>query len=254
MPRKGIGQRGLTWEIKTRPDIYHPYLAVRHELMAKRIKEAFTSIDILMEEVYRILDKYGVVSNLRTIYRAYAEELWKLAHKYGGKTLQIEAEGISIKYYIYGCDINILREIGGLFGLSVLVITKEMLVEELDKRRMHRIPSFDVALEGQVEIKALNTQYTVVVSELDLIHYLEGFLDLSPMDVDDTVELSLYVKFKKDGDYIVYERDTYSGLQEKPALYVVSKPSKYGIKFTIKQTSGVPKTFDYIFFRRRVAW
>lgn len=119
MPKRKVGKRGETWEIKTRPELLHPLLASKHEAMAKSISQAYFDIDSVYERVAEILDRNGVHTQARLLYRSYAEELWKLRQKYGGKTFELEAKAISYKYYHYGGEQEVMKEIANLFGVDI---------------------------------------------------------------------------------------------------------------------------------------
>jgi len=120
-PRKPVGRRAKIWEIKTRPELLHPVLERKHKQMAADIKEQFVRIDQKYEELAKILDRKGVFGGWRPVYRAFMEELWKVATNYTGKTAEIQASAIASKYYKYGADPEVLTEVGELFGLKEAV-------------------------------------------------------------------------------------------------------------------------------------
>jgi len=119
MPRKRKGERAKIWEIKTRPELLHPILEAKHEQMVESIKKHYTSIDEIYGRVAEILDRNGIIAQARLLYRSYAEELWKLAHNYGGKTLQNQAGAVYSTYFRYGLDADILKEIALLFAIEI---------------------------------------------------------------------------------------------------------------------------------------
>jgi len=119
LPRRPIGHRAKKWEIKTHPDLSSEALASRHPVSSAEIKRAYDALDRVTQQVARILDKYGVMANFRIIYRAYAEELWRLTTTFTGATLGTSANAVSVKYQGYGSDTEILTDIAKLFGLSV---------------------------------------------------------------------------------------------------------------------------------------
>jgi len=132
MPRKEAGKRGETWEIKTRPDLLHPVLESKHEEMAKEIKQAYYSIDKVYERVAEILDKYGIHTQVRLLYRSYAERLWQVSQKFKGKTAQNMANAFTTMFFIYGCDKEVLKEIALLFGYKVQVVVGKVRLDELE--------------------------------------------------------------------------------------------------------------------------
>ena len=72
------------------------------------------------------------------------------------------------------------------------------------------------------------------------------------MDTGDEIVVRQYIKIKNGGVYLKYAERTYSGKQAFDILYLTTKPTVYGIKITLQQTSGTYRSFDYQFFRRRV--
>jgi len=117
MPRKSPGKRGETWDIKTRPELLHPVLEAKHDEMVRSIKQAYYDIDRLYERVAKILDEKGIHTQARLIYRAFAEELWRISTRFKSKTLNQLAFAIKCLYVNYACDEDVLNEIARLFGL-----------------------------------------------------------------------------------------------------------------------------------------
>ncbi|MEM2249936.1 MAG: hypothetical protein QXO00_02385 [Candidatus Bathyarchaeia archaeon] len=78
---------------------------------------------------------------------------------------------------------------------------------------------------------------------------LEGYVDLSAMTTGDTVTLTRYVKIQQDGEYKRHATETYTGPQADPLVRFPFIAGYYGIKVTLKQTSGTYKTFPYQFFK-----
>jgi hypothetical protein len=119
--------------------------------------------------------------------------------------------------------------------------------------RLPSIEAFDAPIEGTVTMDG--TEVTVVLDEItdNPTRHLEGWIDLSPMQADDTVVVRMYVKLTPTGSYVKYAEETYSGAQSLPALHIVTLPARYGIKLTMQQTAGTYRTFSYQFYRKRVA-
>jgi len=122
MPSK----RAERWRIKTSPDLWHPRLEALHELSSSLIAQTYTSIDQLYDYVARILDENGIPVNQRLLYRSFVEELWKLREKYSGRTLAIEGGAVTVKYWLYGGDRQILYSIAKLIGLTPDYLEKVM--------------------------------------------------------------------------------------------------------------------------------
>ena len=110
----------------------------------------------------------------------------------------------------------------------------------------------DVVAEGT--LNADGTEQTVISKEDNKYPFvLAAWLDLSNMEVTDTIILREYVKVKKGGTMVKYDEQSYAGIQPNPALFITSKPSVYGIKITLQQTAGPLKSFDYIVLRQQSA-
>jgi len=62
-------RRDKKWEIKTRPELWHPVLAAKHELSAQLVSVAYRDIDQVYERVAKILDEHGVIVSQRLLYR-----------------------------------------------------------------------------------------------------------------------------------------------------------------------------------------
>jgi len=108
------------------------------------------------------------------------------------------------------------------------------------------IPRKQVVAEGV--LVSDGTEQTVV--EVEGLTDVDGYVDLSNMESGDTVILSRYVKIKPDGDYKRHARETYIGSQEEPLIRFPPITGYYGVKITLKQTSGtLNKEFPYQFFK-----
>jgi len=119
--------------------------------------------------------------------------------------------------------------------------------------RLANVDAFDAPIEGTVEMDG--SEKTVVLDEVEgnPQRYLEGYIDLSPMQDGDTVVVRQYIKISQTGEYVKYAEETIEGAQSLPLLYVITKPGRYGIKVTLQQTSGTNRTLAYQFFRKRTA-
>jgi len=58
-----------------------------------------------------------------------------------------------------------------------------------------------------------------------------------------------YVKLGPDRDYVLYDSETFTGMQAEPALHLLPRLSGYAMKITIEQTEGTYKSFDYLFVK-----
>ncbi len=143
MPRKEIGERSESWEISMRDEILFPKLSRKHKKMSQLIARTYDSIDAIYEHVAKILDENGIFGSYRLTYKAYAQELWRICQTYSGKARESGANAIAVKYWSYGCDDKVLREIGRLFGLEVEIVKE--VVKEVIKEVIKEVP---VVVEG----------------------------------------------------------------------------------------------------------
>jgi len=112
-------------------------------------------------------------------------------------------------------------------------------------------------LEGSVYFLTTDSypeEKTVVDSTLGVPHKLEGFVDLS--DVDGSIDVMQYMQIQSGGSYRKYAEELYeeADVSNLPALYVVSKPGRYGIKITLKRDTAPSRNvvYPYQIFRRRI--
>ena len=82
---------------------------------------------------------------------------------------------------------------------------------------------------------------------------LHAFIDLTAMMAGDIITIRQFMKIKVAGSYIKYADETFSGVQTPPMLYVVTKPSKHGIKITLEQTAGTNRDYDWETFIEKAA-
>lgn len=93
-----------------------------------------------------------------------------------------------------------------------------------------------------------------VVKEIaDTVNKLHCFIDLSLMQAADTIKVAQEIKIKAAGSYAKYAEEEYSGVQDKPMLYVVTKPARHGIKVTLEQTAGTYRDYDWETFQEKAA-
>ena len=102
---------------------------------------------------------------------------------------------------------------------------------------------FDPVKRGNV--KANGTEQTLL--EYEDVGRVIGYIDLSEMDVGDSIILRQYMRLQKKGAYKKYAQQTFSAFQDPPLLYVTPKETDLGIKFTLEQTSGEFRRFIYNF-------
>jgi hypothetical protein len=124
--------------------------------------------------------------------------------------------------------------------------TRKQLID-----RLAYMDAFDTPIEGTVETSG--SEQTVIQDEIsgNPPRFLEGYIDLSSLATGDTIIIRQYIKITPAGQYTKYAEETYSGPQDLPLLYIVTKPCRYGIMITVLQTAGTSRTLIYQFFRRR---
>lgn len=96
-------------------------------------------------------------------------------------------------------------------------------------------------------ITANGTEQTLL--EYEDVGRVIGYIDLSEMDVGDSVILRQYMRLEKKGAYKKYAQQTFGGFQDPPLLYVTPKETDLGIKFTLEQTAGAFRCFIYDFMK-----
>jgi len=99
-------------------------------------------------------------------------------------------------------------------------------------------------------LTADGSEQTVVEATGTLEFKLDGYIDLSNMASGDTVVIREYIKIAPDGAYVKYAEETYSDAQSLPLLHIVTKPARYGLKITLRQTAGTNRDYPYQFFKR----
>lgn len=98
---------------------------------------------------------------------------------------------------------------------------------------------------GKVTITELNREYVVVdVPAVEDFYLVEGYLDLSNMDSDDSVEVKEYISV--DGENLKpYSISRHKDVQEIPIIRFHTKTMRYQYRITINQLSGIGKTYPY---------
>lgn len=107
------------------------------------------------------------------------------------------------------------------------------------------IPKREVAAQGIIEADGTEQVVVDVAGMLSL----EGYIDLSEMEDGDAVVLKRYVRVSPDSGYALHAEETFVGRQLQPAVRFPPVAGYYGIRVTLRQTSGTFKRFPYIFFK-----
>lgn len=149
------------------------------------------------------------------------------------------------------------RELTGLAGQPRTDIIGEDASFESATGRPAKIPRLDniPALETPVEasIAMDGTEKTLVEKTDTKFGYLDGYVDLTPMQSGDTIVIRESMQIKSGGSYVKYAEETYNDAQSIPLLHITTKPARYQIKVTAQQTAGTNRTLDVEFYRRVVA-
>jgi len=101
---------------------------------------------------------------------------------------------------------------------------------------------------GTVRISSIDMEYTLAdFPKMNTDYIVVGYIDASSMDAGDEIEIKAYVSVDGVNRRCLY-KERYSNLGEEVAIYIkpfiVHKDGRALI--TIKQTSGLPKSFPYI--------
>jgi len=124
-------------------------------------------------------------------------------------------------------------------------------------KRLDCMPAFDDPIEGVITYSTTETYpltKTVVVSEINVPHYLEGYIDLSEAVAGEPIDAIYSMSITSPVNYKEYARETYDGAPAQPMLYIVTRPARYGIKVEMYMESAPAsdRSFPFQFFRRRV--
>ena len=87
------------------------------------------------------------------------------------------------------------------------------------------------------------------IVELVAVGKLVGWVSFKNMQAGDIVTIRHYVKLLNVGSYEMYDEIAWNDVQPDPLLYIHSREGQYGVKITLKQSSGAYRDFDYAFFR-----
>ena len=115
------------------------------------------------------------------------------------------------------------------------------MIEDLETMRLDNYKDGTIIADGSEQ----------TLLECSEIARVMGYVDLSEMDMGDIVIIRQYVRVKPDLPMKKYAEETYSNKQTIPLVYLTPKELDYGMKFTLQQTTGAFKTFDYNFIREK---
>lgn len=145
------------------------------------------------------------------------------------------------------------------------VITSRLALADFDTKlpdaraaRLDKIPAAVAEVEGTASFLALDTYpktVDVLSQELGVLFFAEGIIDLSENVAGETVNVVEGLSVVTPVAYKDYASESYTGVQTLPALYVVTKPAKYGlrIQMTMEIAPAADRAYPYQFFVRRIA-
>lgn len=92
------------------------------------------------------------------------------------------------------------------------------------------------------------SEQQLVATEIAAAHLLNGLVDLSSLLGGDTVTVREYISIVTPVSYAKYAEKEISGPLDLSILSLATKPSKYGVKVTLQQSSGTYRTIPWQFF------
>jgi len=235
-------QRFRMWDAKVKGDVYATQLKAVKPIVLDRVATYQATHEYLISMVRNIVGQSGDEGALIHEYLWYAQKLWKFAHTYKSKALQLQSDALFLWYLARGRNEVILRTVA--LALGIKISSTENIIERI------WVPILLQEI-GKGTLIADGTEQTLL--EYVGMAMIQGYIDLQNMTEGDTVRIRAYVKIIEDGDYKLYEEEVYSGAQPQPALYFVPKLSGYAFKATLEQIAGVYKSFDYVFVRGQKA-
>lgn len=231
-------ERAMLWDAKMRGDVYATQLSATKSLALPKIASYMTTHEYLISIVKNVTSQMSAESSRTQEYMWYAQKMERLVRTYKSDALQKEADSLYLWFLSRGLNDVALRAIAQALGIRIS--TLETIMERIMAPLLLK-----VIAEGS--ITANGTEQTLL--EYHGLAIISGYIDLSSMDLEDTVIIKAYVKMEKGGDWVLYRPETFVGKQTEPALYIMPRLSAYAFKITIQQTTGTFKTFKYLFIK-----
>jgi len=230
--------RFMMWDAKVRGDVYAVQLEAVKPLARPRVAAYQAVHEQLISLVKEVLTGLRIDVSLVQEYMWYAEKLWKLTQTYRDRALQLEADAVFLWYLARGRNEAALRAIAQLLGIKLSSL--EDLFERLGVPAMLRTVAKGTIVTDGTEQKILEYVGLAVI---------QGYVDLSSLSSGDEVVIRTYVKLREDGEFKLYNEDSYQGPMPEPALYVHPRLSAYAQRITVQQIKGAPRSLDYFFAR-----
>lgn len=98
-------------------------------------------------------------------------------------------------------------------------------------------------------LAADGNEQTVVELSSAGVFLLTGWIDLSELQLGDSVMIRQYGKVTSGGDYKKYAGDAYPGPITNPLLFVETRPGTHGLKLTLQQTAGPNRNFPHLWYK-----
>jgi hypothetical protein len=232
-------ERAELWDKKMSGDVYATLLPDLKKNAMGKVMSYQATHEYLISIVKSVLSKFGVEAFLLQQYMWYAEKLWRLTQEYKSDALQKEADALYLWHLARGGNDLALRGVAKALGINISTL-EEIMDKTLSPILIKVIKQGTILTDGTEQTLI---EYTGSISTIS------GYIDLSNMDLGDTVIIRAYTKIKPDGDYVLYRPETFNGKQTEPALYVMPRLSGYSFKVTIQQTEGLFRNFDYLFVK-----
>jgi len=226
------------WDKKMDPEIYS-YTLPKTKLIGEPDEMNYQTVfENLLNIVKKILQDTDEYSNTHA-YMWYAEKLWSLTQKYSGPALQKEVDALYLWHLARGRNDIALRTIAKSLGVNISPL-ESILEKVMAPLLLSVIKQGSIVTDGTEQ---------VIVEYIGNVSQISGYIDLSNMQDGDIVTIRTYVKIIPDGEYRLYDSETFTGKQETPALYLLPRLTGVAYKVTIQQTSGLYKSFDYLFVK-----
>ena len=190
----------------------------------------------LEKKVKTALAKDGVSSVDALAYFYAAESGAALVKKSKGETLFQEASLLRFKWLMRGLELELLDKVLFVAGIDV---TRLYLWKTGDGLLPQPLDNGVVASNGS----------EVLVVELTGLNRISGYMNFKNMQNGDTIIVREYVKLLSSSSYSEYDSQQYDNAQAEPVVYFKTKPTQFGTKITMQQTSGAPRDIEYDFFK-----
>ena len=264
------------WDRKMEPDVYARYLTAVKPLALRKFAEYQVVHEELIRMVKEVLAKYPEESAKQHAYMWFAQGVWYCKQHYNSKALEKEVNALFVYWYMLGLREEPMREICARLGISlpdwetildplampIYTSIKKALDELLTERRVYDIlerteyiPAFIEPLVKSIEISE-KKEYLLVdttqVVDVPIIHFMQVFIDATRSNVDLTFRE--YIKVHEETDFIPYFSQTLTLDELKEAVYILTRPSLYGLKLTVEpySTPSSPFKIYYVAFISKV--